>query len=116
MAKKNTSGAGGGMVYSTGNSGSSNDRSQASQKAVPASDQLLYVSIDRKQRRGKEVTLIEGFQGPDLALAEMAKTLKSKCGTGGSAKDGQIIIQGNFRDKIILMLEGEGYKVKRKGG
>ena len=79
-------------------------------------EQLLYLSIDRKQRRGKEVTLIEGFQGPDLALVELAKNLKSKCGTGGSAKDGQIIIQGNFRDKIILMLESEGYKVKRKGG
>ena len=114
MAKKNRN-DNGGMVYSTGKSitphGDDDD-----QAAISPEDQLLYVSIDRKQRKGKEVTLIEGFKGTDSNRTDLAKTLKSKCGTGGTAKDGDIIIQGNFRDKIILMLEAEGFRVKRKGG
>ncbi len=79
--------------------------------------QKLYVSIDRKQRKGKEVTLVEGFQGSGAALEALAKELKTACGVGGSVKEGSILIQGNQRDKIIQLLLAAGYQqTKRKGG
>jgi translation initiation factor 1 len=77
---------------------------------------LLYVSIDRKQRGGKSVTLVEGFIGSDDDLKDLGKMLKSKCGVGGSAKDGEIVVQGENRDKVMELLNKEGYKTKRKGG
>ena len=85
-------------------------------ETLPPGEQKLYVSIDRKQRKGKEVTLIEGFVGAPDDLKDLAKILKSKCGVGGSAKDGEILIQGNHKDKVATILEKEGYKVKKKGG
>jgi translation initiation factor 1 len=85
------------------------------QETVDPKNQLLYVSIDRKQRGGKEVTLVEGFIGSDDDLKELGKLLKSKCGVGGTAKDGEIIVQGSFRDKVCEILEKEGYKTKKKG-
>lgn len=86
------------------------------QETLPASEQKLYVSIDRKQRGGKEVTLVEGFVGDPEDLKDLGKLLKSKCGVGGSAKDGEIIVQGNHRDKVVTLLQAEGYQVKKKGG
>jgi len=86
------------------------------QNTLPNNKQKLYVSIDKKSRAGKEVTLVEGFVGSEDDLKELGKTLKSKCGVGGSVKDREILIQGNFRDKIIQLLEKEGYKVVKKGG
>ncbi len=83
---------------------------------IPNNEQTLYVSYDRKQRKGKVVTLVEGFEGPDEDFQALGKMLKSKCGAGGTAKDGEILVQGNFVSKIMDILVKEGFKVKKKGG
>jgi len=85
-------------------------------KTAPASKQSLRVWIDRKKRRGKEVTLVTGFVGTQDDLKALGKLLKSKCGVGGSAKDGEIIIQGNQRERVMDILLAEGYKAKKAGG
>ena len=77
------------------------------------SRQRLIVRIDRRARAGKQVTLVDGFIGRDEDLALLAKTLKSKLGVGGSAKDGQIVIQGDFRDRTVELLLKLGYNAKR---
>lgn len=102
--------------YSTNPDFQFNDDSSEEMETLSNSEQNLYVSIDRKQRGGKEVTLIEGFVGSDNDLKDLGKTLKSKCGVGGSAKDGEILIQGKFKDKVFDLLVAEGYSVKKKGG
>ena len=104
------------VVYSTNPSFSYQEEEEEVQDTLSKNQQKLYISIDKKQRAGKEVTLIEGFIGLEEDLKELGKVLKSKCGVGGSVKDGEIIIQGNFRDKIIELLKKEGYGVIRKGG
>ncbi len=114
MSKKSKNNSG--LVYSTNPNLSWEDEVNDDQESIDSSRQKLYVSIDKKNRGGKEVTLVEGFQGPDDELKELGKTLKSKCGVGGSAKDGEIIVQGNFRDKVMDLLKGMGYQVVRKGG
>jgi translation initiation factor 1 len=104
------------VVYSTNPNFNYATEEEEIQDTLAPKDQLLYVSIDRKNRGGKEATLIEGFVGATEDLNELGKTLKSKCGVGGSAKDGQIIIQGNFKQKVADLLTQSGYKVKLKGG
>ncbi|MFO7827647.1 MAG: translation initiation factor [Bacteroidales bacterium] len=83
-------------------------------ETLPAQKQNLKVYLDSKaKKKGKQATLISGFVGADDDLKDLAKLLKTKCAVGGSAKDGDIIIQGDFRDKIVQILTNEGYKAKR---
>jgi translation initiation factor 1 len=104
-----------GMVYSTNDEFEYNKGGEEDE-TLDVNQQKLYVSLDKKNRKGKAVTLIEGFIGTVDDLKELGKKLKTKCGVGGSSKDGEIMIQGDVRDKVVVMLEKEGYKVKRKGG
>ncbi len=80
---------------------------------LPPSRQRLIVGIDRRNRGGKQVTLISGFVGKADDLRELGRTLKTRLGVGGSAKDGEITIQGDFRDKVVSILQGLGYNAKR---
>ena len=79
------------------------------QDPIDPSDQNLRVLIDRKKRKGKEVTLITGFIGPEDEMKELGKLLKQKLGVGGSAKDGEIIVQGNHREKVLAILKDKGF-------
>ncbi|PCJ82591.1 MAG: translation initiation factor [Bacteroidetes bacterium] len=105
-----------GMVFST-NTGFSWDDDEVKDHSQWSKDEcVLYVSLDRKQRAGKPVTLVEGYDGPPSELLALGKTLKVQCGVGGTVKEGCILIQGDHRDKVVLKLEKDGFKVKRKGG
>ena len=104
------------IVYSTNPDFSYDYDEDQEAETLDANQQNLYVSIDRKRRAGKEVTLVEGFIGSVDDLKDLAKFLKSKCGVGGTAKDGEILIQGKFKDKVYDLLVKEGYSVKKKGG
>ena len=102
-----------GFVYSTDPTFKFEEESGSKETLAPA-QQKMKVRLDTKHRAGKAVTLIEGFIGKEEDLEDLGKKLKSFCGTGGSAKDGEIIIQGDQRDKVIQWLSKNGYiKVKR---
>jgi translation initiation factor 1 len=104
------------VVYSTNPDFNYQFEEEEETETLSKNQQKLYVSIDKKQRGGKEVTLVEGFIGSEEDLKELGKFLKSKCGVGGTVKDMEILIQGNFKDKIVDLLQKEGYSVKKKGG
>ena len=102
-----------GVVYST-NPEFSYEEDNAEQPQTPAPDkQRLIVAIDRSHRAGKQVTLVKGFVGTDEDLATLGKSLKQRCGVGGTAKDGEITLQGDLRDKVCALLTEMGYKAKR---
>ncbi len=104
------------MVYSTDPDYLYEHEENIEAISLSPSEQLLYISLDRKGRKGKVITLINGFRGTQNDLKKLEKKLKSLCGTGGTSKNGDILIQGDFRDRIIEVLKNEGFKVKRKGG
>tara|TARA_B100000674_G_C37617349_1_gene812671 strand:- start:224 stop:568 length:345 start_codon:yes stop_codon:yes gene_type:complete len=104
------------IVYSTNPDFSYEEEQNNDDISLDASEQKLYVSIDKKNRGGKEVTLVEGFIGNSEDLKELGKYLKSKCGVGGTSKNNVINIQGNHREKVMNLLSDIGYRVKRKGG
>jgi translation initiation factor 1 len=103
-----------GFVYSTDPNFSFQPEEHEEQKTLFPAQQKLKIRLDTKQRAGKAVSLIEGFIGTDDDLQDLGKKLKNFCGTGGSVKDGEIIIQGDQRDKILQWLLKNGYKQTKK--
>ena len=102
-----------GVVYSTNPDFKYVTDEPVEEETLEPGKQKLIVRIDRRQRAGKQVTLIEGFKGKSEDLAALAKTLKTRCGVGGIAKDGEITIQGDLRDKLVTLLTSMGYNAKR---
>ena len=102
-----------GVVYSTNPDFQFTSSAPTEPDTLQPSAQKLIVRIDRSGRGGKQVTLVQGFVGKADDLSALGKTLKTKCGVGGSAKDGEIIIQGDLRDKVVALLVGLGYNAKR---
>lgn len=101
------------LVYST-NKEFFEQQTAVKEVETPSPDkQRLIVRLDRRQRAGKQVTVVEGFAGAQTDLAALAKTLKIKCGVGGTAKDGEITIQGDLREKVTELLHSMGYNAKR---
>lgn len=105
-----------GMVYSTNPDFEYETSDEDADETLPPGKQDLRVWLDRKQRAGKQVTLVKGFVGTEDDLRSLASLLKSKCGVGGSAKDSEIIIQGDFRDRVVDILTKAGYRAKKAGG
>ncbi|MDR2622608.1 MAG: translation initiation factor [Dysgonamonadaceae bacterium] len=98
------------IVYSTNPDFQYNTNHAEEVETLPKEKQALRISLDKRNRGGKKVTLITGFTGNDEDLQDLGKQLKVKCGVGGSAKDGEIIIQGDFRNKICEILLKDGYQ------
>jgi len=101
------------VVYSTNPIYDCTPRQQEEPDTLQPVKQRLIVGIDRRQRAGKQVTVVSGFAGKSNDLEQLGKVLKNRCGTGGSVKEGVILIQGDFRDKVVLILHNMGYQAKR---
>lgn len=98
-----------GVMYSTNPDFQYNTGDEEEEDTLPKEKQQLRISLDKRNRGGKMVTLITGFRGITADLEELGKWLKTKCGVGGSAKEGEIIIQGDHRQKVLTLLQKEGY-------
>lgn len=101
------------IVYSTNPDYHYKEEGREEDNTQPKEKQLLRISLDKRNRKGKAVTLVTGFIGSDDDLQELGRMLKTKCGVGGSAKEGEIIIQGDHREKVLGILQKEGYAKSR---
>lgn len=115
MSKKQKTSQGG-IIFSTNPQFEYESNDQETNETLPPEKQNLKIWLDSKQRKGKKVTLITEFKGTPEDLKNLEKQLKNHCGSGGSSKDGEILIQGDFREKILIYLTGKGYKAKKAGG
>lgn len=115
MAQKKISSLGG-LVYSTDPNFKLEEEIIAEEETLLPAQQKIKVRLDKKHRGGKAVTLIEGFMGKDAEREELGKKLKTFCGTGGAVKDGEIIVQGDNRDKVLQWLQKNGFKNAKKIG
>lgn len=106
----------GGFVFSTNEDFDPGTSAEDEKENLKPSEQFLEAHYSSKGRAGKKVTVIKGFRGSDDEINTLGKLLKKKCGVGGSVKDAEIIVQGDHREKIMTILEEEGYHVKRVGG
>ena len=104
-----------GMVYSTNPDFEYRTDEPEEPVTLPAARQQLRVWLDRRQRAGKVVTIVRGFVGREADLAELARLLKTRCGVGGAAKEGEILIQGDHRDRVVEILTKAGYGCKKAG-
>jgi translation initiation factor 1 len=113
MSKKNKADKNG-FVFSTDPGFRFENEASPAQETLPPAQQKLKIRLDTKHRAGKMVTLIDGFTGTDEDLQDLGKKLKNYCGSGGAAKDGEVIVQGDHRDKVLQWLQKNGYKLAKK--
>lgn len=102
-----------GIMYSTNPDFQYDKKEEETEDTLPKEKQQLRISLDKRNRGGKAVTLVTGFRGTTADLEALGKFLKVKCGVGGSAKDGEIIVQGDVRPKVLEILQKEGYAKSR---
>jgi translation initiation factor 1 len=113
MSKKNDWKSREGVVYSTNSAFNYTNSGREEERTLPPAQQRLRILLDHSGRAGKQVTLITGFVGTTADLEALTKLLKAKCGVGGSCKEGQMLIQGDVRDKVLAILVKEGYQARK---
>jgi translation initiation factor 1 len=115
MSKKNKKDNEGGLVYSTNSNLQFNNFDDDAEEALTAGQQNLRIHLDRLGG-GKLLTRVSGFVGSDEEIEKLGKELKQKCGVGGNVKDGNVLVQGDHRDKVLQILLKAGYRAKKAGG